>query len=99
MDRAKAEEAAKGALDEAHENFERTCWRPVAAAHPEAETGEVSAGITFGRDGRQIGWAVSPLDREQASGELARCLRKLPMNLTIPAPGRVVHVQSEMQFR
>ena len=97
-ERERDEAAVKAAISAAHPAWSAKCWQPVVAAHPEARGGAVSAGVTFDAQGKQMGWAVSAARREEPSGELAACLQRLPMALTIPAPGRSVHFQLPLAF-
>jgi hypothetical protein len=69
------------------------CWTPLVAQKPEPATATYRFDTTFSPTGQEIARGVSELRGRPSRSDVANCLSRLPLSLTIPPPGRLVRFE------
>lgn len=95
---ARAEEAAqKALLQYKKDTLVPACWAPAVKARPEPPKAQYKISIAFGPDGKEAGRGWHEL-REASREDVASCLQKQPMGLSIPPPGVPVSLLLPVDF-
>jgi hypothetical protein len=85
-------EHARAALAAWHPRFVADCWEPSVAARPEPRQIPLRFNLSFDAGGKLIGVGISP-SRSAYRPDVTACLRKLGVQLAIPAPGLPLQVE------
>lgn len=85
-------EHARTALAAWHPRFVADCWEPSVALRPEPRQIPLRFNLSFDAGGQLIGVGISP-SRSAYRPDVTACLRKLGVQLAIPAPGLPIQVE------
>jgi hypothetical protein len=69
------------------------CWAPAVERSPVPATSRYAIHASFDAGGREVVRGVSELRDVDSRPDVAACLRDLPLDLRIPAPGLPVQVE------
>ena len=73
------------------------CWIPLAAKGGPAKS-TYSIQLAFAPDGRVIGRGFSEERGKDSRADVAECLRRLPMTISVPPPGVPLQVTVALEF-
>ncbi len=75
----------------------KRCWAPLIAAIPEPALGKYALSMGFSADGKLIRYEVNMM-RNAARPDVAECLMKNPLSLSVRPPGKPVNVNVPLEF-
>lgn len=94
---ARAQANAARALDAIRPRLLAECWAPSRAAAADPPRVRYLLDVTFDAGGKQIALGVVE-ERGLARADVAKCLRRQPLDLRIDPPGSSVRVQLALEL-